>query len=58
MTKAERILAAIKQQKLYSELFKSPAFNLVGRRIENPKRFEPRPTYKQDSLFMSEKKEG
>lgn len=57
MTKAERILAAIKEQKLYAELFKSPPFNLIGQRVDNPKHFEPRPTYKQEQLFNTNKGE-
>jgi hypothetical protein len=56
MTKGERVLAAIKEQQLKAELFKTP-FNLVGQRVENPKRFEPRPTYKQEALFTTNKGE-
>jgi len=57
MTKAEKILAAARQHKLESELFKHPSFNLIGQRVENPKHFTPRPTYKQEPLFASEKGE-
>jgi hypothetical protein len=57
MTKAEAKLAAIKEQKLKAELFKAPPFNLMGQRVENPKRFTPRPTWKQEPLFASEKGE-
>ena len=56
MTKAERVLATIRDHQLKAELFKTP-FNLIGQRVENPKRFEPRPTYKQEPLFVSEKGE-
>ena len=56
MTKAERVLATIRDHQLKAELFKTP-FNLIGQRVENPKRFEPRPTYKQKALFAIEKRE-
>jgi hypothetical protein len=56
MTKGEQVLAAIREHQLKTELFKTP-FNLIGQRVENPKRFEPRPTYKQEPLFASEKGE-
>lgn len=58
MTKAEKILAAARQHKLESELFKAPPFNLMGQRVENPKHFTPRPTYKQEPLFAANTKEG
>ena len=57
MTKAEKILAIARQHRLESELVKHPSFNLIGQRVENPKRFEPRPTYKQEALFQIEKGE-
>ncbi len=56
MTKAERTLAAIRHQHLHNQLFKT-AFNLVGQRVEDPKRFTPRPTYKQEQLFDIKKGE-
>ena len=56
MTKAERVLATIRDHQLKSELFKTP-FNLMGQRVENPKHFTPRPTYKQEALFAIEKRE-
>jgi hypothetical protein len=56
MTKAERVLATIREHQLKAELFKTP-FNLIGQRVENPKHFTPRPTYKQEPLFASEKGE-
>lgn len=56
MTKGERVLAAIREHQLKAELFKTP-FNLVGQRVENPKRFTPRPTWKQEGLFQTEKGE-
>jgi len=56
MTKAERVLATIRDHQLKSELFKTP-FHLIGQRVDNPKHFEPRPTYKQDQLFNNEKGE-
>jgi len=57
MTKAEKILAIARQHRLESELFKHPSFNLIGQRVENPKHFTPRPTYKQEALFQIEKGE-
>jgi len=55
MTKPEQILGRIKEQHLHAELFKTP-FNLMGQKAE-PKHFTPRPTYKQEPLFASEKGE-
>ena len=57
MTKGEQVLAAIREHQLKTELFKT-LFHLIGQRVENPKRFTPRPTYKQEGLFVSEKREG
>lgn len=57
MTKAERTLAIIRENHLHAELFKVP-FALIGQKVENPKRFEPRPTYKQEGLFTMEGKGG
>lgn len=57
MTKGEQVLAAIREHQLKTELFKHPSFNLIGQRVENPKRFEPKPTYKQEALFQTEKGE-
>ena len=56
MTKGERVLATIRDQQLKTELFKTP-FNLMGQKIESPKHFTPRPTYKQEALFQTEKGE-
>lgn len=56
MTKGEQVLAAIREHQLKTELFKT-LFNLIGQRVENPKRFEPKPTYKQEALFQTEKGE-
>jgi hypothetical protein len=49
MTTAEKTLAAIKHQHLHAELFKAP-FNLIGEKAE-PKKFTPRPVWKQEQLF-------
>jgi hypothetical protein len=56
MTKAQRVLATIRDHQLKAELFKTP-FNLTGQRVENPKHFTPRPAYKQEALFQTEKGE-
>jgi hypothetical protein len=56
MTKAERVLATIRDHQLKSELFKT-AFNLIGQRVEDPKKFTPRPTWKQEPLFDIKKGE-
>jgi len=56
MTKAERVLATIRDHQLKSELFKT-AFNLIGQRVEDPKKFTPRPAWKQEPLFDIKKGE-